>query len=102
MKFVCLVYAGARPTRDALPADGEATLLLRQDPHPDDTATTVRLRDGRVTLHDGPAATTAPGLVTLLLVEAADRAAALRWASGIDTGHDGGVEVRPVRDLLAE
>jgi hypothetical protein len=64
---------------------------------PPDTATTVRVEDGRALMTDGPFATTKEVLGGFYLVEADDLDAALEIAARIPLARMGGaIEVRPV------
>ncbi|GAA3961115.1 YciI family protein [Allohahella marinimesophila] len=64
-----------------------------------DTATTVRVRDGKVTITDGPFAETKEQLAGFYMLEARDLNEAIQAASKIPPGRYGCVEVRPVREL---
>lgn len=68
---------------------------------PSDTATTVRVRGGKVLVTDGPFAETKEQLGGYYLVEAADLDEAIRIAAGIPGARIGCVEVRPVADDAA-
>jgi hypothetical protein len=108
MKYACLVYLGQdklRAVQDAECAacgDGfrERGLLLAAEAlQPVDTATTVRVRHGRVSVTDGPFAETKEQLAGFYLIEAADLNEAISIASKIPPAREGSVEVRPVREL---
>ena len=60
------------------------------------SATTVRTRNGRVSVTDGPFAETKEQLAGFYLLEARDLNEAIRLASKIPPGRLGCVEVRPV------
>ena len=60
------------------------------------TATTVRVRDGKVSTTDGPFAETREQLGGYYLVEARDLNAAIELAARIPGARDGSIEVRPV------
>lgn len=60
------------------------------------TATTVRSRDGNVSVTDGPFAETKEQLAGFYLIEARDLNEAIRIASHIPPGRLGCVEVRPI------
>jgi hypothetical protein len=64
-----------------------------------DTATTVRVRNGRVAFADGPFAETKEQLAGFYLIEARDLNDALQVAARIPPAREGSVEVRPVRNL---
>jgi hypothetical protein len=60
------------------------------------TATTIRYRDGEITLHDGPFAKTHEELGGYYIVDADDLDAAIEWARKIPVPGNGAIEVRPV------
>jgi hypothetical protein len=64
--------------------------------HPTSTATSVRMRDGRRMITDGPFAETREQLGGFFLVDAQNLDEALDIASRIPAGKWGTVEVRPV------
>ena len=108
MKYLCLVYLEpdkwhAVPDREcadcgaSLQASG--TLLAAEPLHPVDTATTVRVRNGRLAVTDGPFAETKEQLAGFYLVEARDLNEAIQIASRIPPAREGSIEVRPVRDM---
>lgn len=63
---------------------------------PTATATTIRVRDGKVLTTDGPFAETKEQLGGFYLVEAKDQAEAAAMAAKIPGARFGSVEVRPV------
>ncbi|MFI2809673.1 MULTISPECIES: YciI family protein [Microbulbifer] len=67
-----------------------------------DTATTVRVRDGKTLTTDGPFAETKEQLAGFYMLEARDLNEALRLAQKIPPARYGSVEVRPVRELMVE
>lgn len=75
----------------------EAGIIVNGDgllpPH---TATTVRLRDGRRIVEDGPFADSKESLGGYFVIEVADLDAALEWAARAPSASYGSVEVRPV------
>jgi hypothetical protein len=60
------------------------------------TATTVRVRDGKRTVTDGPFAETREQLGGLYLIEAKDLDEALAIAERIPAARVGSIEVRPI------
>jgi hypothetical protein len=72
-------------------------IMLRGDglqlPH---TATTVRVRDGRRVVQDGPFADTKEQLGGYFIIEVPDLDTALDWAAKSPAALNGAVEVRPV------
>ena len=110
MKYLCLVYL-AKDKWDAVP-DRECAncgagfrasgVLIAAEPlHPVETATTVRVRNGKVSITDGPFAETKEQLAGFYLVEARDLNEAIQMASKIPPAREGSIEVRPVRVLNA-
>ncbi|MCA9708660.1 MAG: YciI family protein [Myxococcales bacterium] len=63
---------------------------------PVDTATTVRIREGRTLMIDGPFAETKEQLGGYYLLECKDLDEAVHWASQIPTAKYGSIEVRPI------
>lgn len=61
-----------------------------------DTATTVRVRDGKTMLTDGPFAETKEHLGGFYIVEAQDLDEAVEWATKIPDVVRGSIEVRPI------
>jgi len=65
------------------------------------TARTVRVRQGKVSVIDGPFAEAKECLAGFYLIEAADLDEATEIASRIPPARVGSVEVRPVRQLVS-
>ena len=84
---------------DELRADGK--LLGSQQLEAPATAKTVRIRNGRTTVVDGPFAETKEILGGFNLIEAADMDEAVRIAAEFPWTRTGSVEIRPVRDFEA-
>lgn len=63
------------------------------------TATTVRVRNGKASVTDGPFAETKECLAGFYMVEARDLNEAIQIASKIPPAREGSIEVRPVREL---
>jgi hypothetical protein len=115
MKYLCLVYheeakLNALPGSeyDALATESLALVEeLRTSGHhiaanalqAVDTATTLRVRKGKVSMTDGPFAETKEQLGGFFLVEARDLNEAIRIASKIPGARIGSIEVRPVKEL---
>lgn len=111
MKYVLLVYSEEKQLENV--ADRECmenSNLLKQAGHhiaaealqPVHTATTVRVRHGKVTITDGPFAETKEQLAGFYLVEACDLNEAILLASRIPPARVGSIEVRPIRELSAD
>jgi hypothetical protein len=62
------------------------------------TATTVRVRDGKLSMTDGPFAETKEQLGGFYLIEAADLDGALRLAAKMPPARGGSIEVRPLME----
>jgi hypothetical protein len=106
MKYLCLVYMEdihAIPDRECLACGNalrESGKLIAAEPlHPVQTATTLRIRDGKVSITDGPFAETKEQLAGFYLVDAKDLDEALQIAAKIPPARAGSIEVRPVREL---
>ena len=63
------------------------------------TATTVRLRNGKVSTTDGPFAETKEQLGGFYLIEAKDLNEAIQVASRIPSAKTGSIEVRPIMEF---
>ena len=111
MKYVCLVYLDenklgtvsdneCKAYGDGLRSSGRwLAAEALQGVH---TATTVRLRDGKVSVTDGPFAETKEQLAGFYLVDARDLNEAIQIASKIPPARVGSIEVRPVRELVVK
>jgi hypothetical protein len=64
-----------------------------------DTATTVRRRDGKISMTDGPFAEIKESLGGLFIIEARDLNEAIRIAGGHPAARWDSIEIRPVRDI---
>ncbi len=63
------------------------------------TATTVRVRNGKVSVTDGPFAETKEQLAGFYLIEAKDLNEAIQLAARIPPARVGSIEVRPIRPI---
>ena len=108
MKYVCFVY-GEEPLMQTIDdreclANGEA---MRQAGHyvaaeslqPASRAATVRVRNGKVSVTDGPFAEAKEMIAGFYLIEARDLEEAIALAAKIPPARVGAIEVRPVREL---
>ncbi|ABD82574.1 YciI family protein [Saccharophagus degradans] len=66
------------------------------------TAATLRVRNGKSSITDGPFAETKEQLAGFYMLEAKDFNEALRLAEKIPPARYGSVEIRPVRELASE
>lgn len=94
MMHDCFVHA------DELAASG--ALLQSQQLEPASGARSVRIRNGRTTVVDGPFAETKEVLGGFNLIEAASMDEAVRIAAGFPWAGSGCIEVRQVHDIEAE
>ena len=117
MKFLVMIY-NDDSLFDALP-DGQADSMMRgclahadelrgdgvlldsQQLESPKTAKTVRIRNGRTSVLDGPFAETKEYLGGFNLIEADSMEDAVRIASEFPWANTGCIEVRPVRDMNA-
>ena len=108
MKYLCLVYLEeeklhAVPDTECF-ACGQSfrdkgVLLGAEALQPTATATTVRVRNGKLAVTDGPFAETKEQLAGFYLFDAHDLNEAIAFAARIPPAREGSVEVRPVRQL---
>ena len=66
-----------------------------------DSATVVRVQHEKVVVTDGPFAETKEQIGGFILIEAADLNEAIQLASKIPAIRLGGVEIRPIKELVA-
>ena len=115
MKYLCLIYdeekkLGARSKSESDAFTGEYfafTEAIRKSGHylggealqSVQMATTVRIRNGKVSTTDGPFAETKEQLGGFYLIEARDLNEAIRVASKIPSARLGSVEVRPITEF---
>jgi hypothetical protein len=118
MKYLCLIYENEKNWETMPPAQLEAVMheyfaftadigksgnyIAGEALQPTGTATTVRVRNGKISTTDGPFAETKEQLGGFYLVEAKDLNEAIQIASRIPTARFGSVEVRPVMDFSKE
>jgi hypothetical protein len=110
MKYLCLVYGEEKEigamTDDACMAFDQALrnagrCLASEALQPVHTATTVRVRNGKVSIRDGPFAETKEVLAGFYLIDADNLNDAIQVASQIPPARAGSIEVRPVRELAS-
>ena len=108
MKYLCLVYGEekdmAAMTDDACMAYDQdlrkaGRCIASEALQPVHTAATVRVRDGKVSVRDGPFTETKEHLAGFYLIDASDLNDAIQVASQIPPARVGSIEVRPVREL---
>jgi hypothetical protein len=89
----------AESTRLAGEIHASGRYLAANPLHPTSTATSVRVRDGKRLVTDGPFAETREQLGGYFLIQAADLDEAIAIAGRIPMARKGTVEVRPVVEL---
>jgi hypothetical protein len=108
MKYACLVYLEteklhAVPDRECKNCgDGlrsRGVMVGGEALEPIETATSVRVRNGKILITDGPFAETKEQLAGFYLVDAENLDEAIQIAATIPPAREGTVEVRPVREL---
>jgi hypothetical protein len=115
MKYLCLVYAEpgcltglsaderARLDRDSIGYDEELMrgghFIAASALQPVETASTIRVRGGKVLATDGPFAETHEVLCGFIFIEASGMDEAKRLAERIPMARHGSIEVRPELDI---
>ena len=115
MKYLCLIYddekkLGAMPKNESDAFMGEYFAFTEgikksgqyvggEALQPVQTATTVRVRNGKISTTDGPFAETKEQLGGYYLIEAKDLNEAIQVAQKIPSARTGSIEVRPVVDF---
>ena len=108
MKYLCLVYLD-QENWNSCPDEtcgayaqeliNGGHMVAAEPLHEVHTATSVRIRNGQLSVTDGPFAETKEMLAGFYLVDAKDLNEAIRLAAGIPPAKYGTIEVRPVRAL---
>jgi hypothetical protein len=112
MKYLVLIYGDEKAATTMTEADmqkemaayGEYTAKLAAARatsggaalHPTHTATTVRVRNGKIATADGPFAETKEQLGGYYIIEAANLDEAVKWGAQCPGAKNGCVEVRPI------
>ncbi len=114
MKYLCLIFSAPEtgPQNEAegkaemeayfafSAAVAEAGVLVGGEPLQGiETATTVRVRNGKSLTTDGPFAETKEHLGGYYLLDCANLDDALKWAAQIPTAKHGSIEVRPIMEI---
>jgi hypothetical protein len=115
MKYLCIVYNNEKVLQSMSAAEGQALVdealdyneTLRRSGHfiaanalqPVHTATTVRVKNGKASVTDGPYAETHEQIGGNVLIEAKDLNEAIQLAAGIPPARMGAVEIRPIMEL---
>jgi hypothetical protein len=108
MKYLCLVYLDEGrldelPDEDCVAYDrairASGQCLASEALQSVRTATTVRVRSGKVSITDGPFAETKEQLAGFYVIEAKNLDEAIGLAAGIPPARVGSIEVRPIRPI---
>jgi hypothetical protein len=108
MKYLLLVYSEEKKLASVADSEcWENSENLKRAGHyiaaealqPVQTASTVRVRSGKLSVTDGPFAETKEQLAGFYLVEARDLNEAIQLAAKIPPARVGSIEVRPIREL---
>ena len=108
MKYLCLVYGEenklhAMDYGECVAFDEglreRGVCIASEALEPVHTATTVRVRNGKTAVTDGPFAETQEQLAGFYLIEARDLNEAIHVAAKIPPAREGSIEVRPIRHL---
>ena len=110
VKYVCLVYGeekeiGAMTDDECMAYDrslrAAGRCLASEALQPVRTAASVRVRNGRTSVTDGPFTETKEVLAGFYLIDAADLNEAIQVASQMPPARVGTIEVRAVRELMS-
>jgi len=112
MKYMMLIYLDEKqPTEEqrdkcyvesaqyAQQLSSKGKFLGASPLHPTSTATSIRMREGKPLVTDGPFAETREQLGGYFLVDAQNLDEAIKIASGIPAGKWGTVEIRPILEI---
>ena len=108
MKYLCLVYLDEKrldelPDEDCVAYDtairNSGHCIASEALQSVQTATSVRVRNGKVGITDGPFAETKEQLAGFYMIEARDLDEAIQIAAKIPPARVGCVEVRPIRPI---
>jgi hypothetical protein len=115
MRYLCLIYDEEAKMGEMVKDEGDAFMgeyftftegikesgqyVAGEALHPVATATTVRIRNGKLSTTDGPFAETKEQLGGFYLIDARDLNEAIQVAAKIPSVRIGSIEVRPVVDF---
>lgn len=108
MRYLCLVYGeeskiSQMDDRECLACDAQlrarGACIASEALEPVASATTVRVRNGRLSMTDGPFAETKEQLAGFYLIDARDLNEAIQIAAKIPPAAVGCVEIRPIRPI---
>jgi hypothetical protein len=112
MQYLLMIHADEKAMLNASPEQNNARLAAYgaymqamseagvskggQRLHPTSTATTVRVKNGKTSVLNGPYAEVKEQLGGYFLIDAPDLDAAISWAARCPGAEDGAIEVRPI------
>ena len=115
MKYLCLIYENEQDWTSMSEEQGNAIMheyfaftnkhresgqvLAGEALQPTNTATTVRVRNGKISTTDGPFAETREQLGGYYLLDAKDLNEAIQIAAKIPAVRTGSIEVRPIMEF---
>ena len=115
MRYLCLIYDEEKKWETMSKEQGEALMgeyfaftdAIKKSGHhlagealqPTHTATTVRVRQGKISTTDGPFAETKEQLGGYYLINAKDLNDAIQIAAKIPSAKIGSIEVRPIQEF---
>jgi hypothetical protein len=118
MRYLCLIYENEKQWESLPRSEMDAIMneyftftsdiqkngkyVAGEALQPTATATSVRVRNGKVSTTDGPFAETKEQLGGFYLIEAKDLNDAIQVASRIPSARFGSIEIRPVIDFSQE
>ena len=115
MRYLCLIYSNEKDLSAMSKSEMDGLMQeyfaftgdIQKSGHhlggealqPVQTATTVRVRNGKVSTTDGPFAETKEQLGGFYMIEARDLNDAIQVAARIPSSRTGSVEVRPIQEF---
>jgi len=109
MQYLLLIHSDEKAMQTAPPEqNGGAYMKAMADAgvskggqrlHPTSTATTVRVKDGKTQVLNGPYAEVKEQLGGYFIIDAPDPDAAISWAARCPGAQYGAIEVRPIWEM---
>ena len=115
MKYLCLIYDEEKKLEKMSKEEGDQFMgeyfaftdgIKKNGQHvasealqPVNTATTIRMRNGKLSTTDGPFAETKEQLGGFYILKCKDLDEAIEWASKIPASEYGSIEVRPIMEF---
>ena len=100
MQYMLLIY-GDEKAAAAMPKADVNKMLPAYEAYTTHSASTIRVRDGKSQVLDGPYAETKEQLGGYYLIEAETLDAAIEWAARCPGAAHGAIEVRPLWQMTA-